>query len=108
MSGLKVKETGARLSHFPLGLERGYDANFYNGLLSEHMVRQNNGKWVWEKIPGHERNEPLDCRNYANAAFYVLKPNLDSIRQSLSRPVEEKVKQPPKPRRPRRQVYEDW
>ena len=84
MSGLKVKEPGARMSHFPREMEKGYDSLFYSGLLSEHMVRQDNGAWKWEKIPGHERNEALDCRNYANAAFRVLHPNLDRIKQQLS------------------------
>lgn len=34
-------------------------------------------------IPGHERNEPLDCRNYANAAFKALPKNLDAIDRQL-------------------------
>ena len=85
MSGLKIKEPGARMSHFPKELEKGYDSLFYSGLLSEHMIYDSaKGTWKWEKIPGHERNEALDCRNYANAAFKVLHPNLDKIRQQLS------------------------
>lgn len=35
--------------------------------------------WVWEKIPGHERNEALDCRNYALAAFKCTLAYLDEI-----------------------------
>lgn len=83
MSGLKIKEPGARMSHFPSNWGRGYDSLFYSGLLSEVMTLDNKGQWRWEKIPGHERNEALDCRNYANAAFRVLHPNLDVIKQKL-------------------------
>lgn len=106
-SGLKVKEPGARMSHFPSNPGRGYDSLFYSGLLSEYMALQSNGTWKWEKLPGHERNEALDCRNYANAAFKVLHPNLDAIKQRLSR----EKKQEPKPagrQRIRKSVSEDW
>ena len=48
------------------------------------------GKWQWIKLPGHERNEPLDIRNYANAAFRVLNPNLENIEKMLKMPKEEK------------------
>jgi phage terminase large subunit GpA-like protein len=27
----------------------------------------------------HKRNEALDCRNYANAAFEILNPDLDEM-----------------------------
>lgn len=90
-SGLKVREPGARMSHFPSDWGKGYDTLFYSGLLSERIVLQNNGTWKWEKLPGHERNEPLDCRNYANAAFKVLHPNLDAVKQKLAAPTEQKT-----------------
>ena len=82
MSGLKVKEPGARMSHFPSDDGRGYDGKYYDGLLSERLVWKNNG-WKWEKIPGHERNEALDCRNYANAAFKKLHPDMVTLKQKL-------------------------
>ena len=82
-SGLKVEKEGARRSHFPSNPGRGYDALFYSGLLSERMTLKN-GKWVWDKLPGHERNEALDCRNYANAAFRVVHPNFDHIKAKLN------------------------
>lgn len=84
MSGLKIKTPGLRMSHFPLDHDRGYDINFYKGLLSEVMVMDSKGAWHWEKVPGHERNEALDCRNYANAAFRVLHPNLNYIKAKLN------------------------
>ena len=39
---------------------------------------------MWEKIPGHERNEALDCRNYANAAFKASGADLDAVAQRLA------------------------
>lgn len=105
MSGLKVKEPGKRYSHFPSNFEKGYDINFFEGLLSEKMV-YSSGKWKWEKLPGHNRNEALDCRNYANAAFRVLNPNLDKLNQYLKGIVQQKP-QRAKKQQPRREKYED-
>ena len=109
MSGLKIEKEGARRSHFPSNAGRGYDSLFYSGLLSEHMTYKN-GKWRWEKLPGHERNEALDCRNYANAAFKVLHPNLDDLKQKLSG-VTPKATEQRKPRlkkQRRRSSYDDF
>lgn len=85
-SNLKVKEPGPKCCHFPKGNERGYDMAFFNGLLSEKLVlksERGRTRWTWEKIKGHERNEALDCRNYALAAFRALNPDLDAIEQRL-------------------------
>ena len=111
MSGLKIREPGARMSHFPKDQGRGYDALFYSGLLSEQLVIDKSGRWHWEKLPGHERNEALDCRNYANAAFKVLHPNLDAIRERLLHPEQPKpTPQQAQPRRRsvRRAISEEW
>lgn len=89
MGALKVKEPGPKFCHFPTGLERGYDNAFFTGLLSEKLVmktERGRTRWVWEKIPGHERNEALDCRNYALAAFRVIDPDLDAIERRLKNP----------------------
>ena len=109
MDSLKVMDPGARFYHFTKDPNRGYDMNFFNGLLSERLHNKN-GKWVWEKLPGHERNEALDCRNYANAAFRVLNPNLEKIEAAL-KGVEEPEK--PKAKRKKKQKksslkMEDW
>ena len=88
MSSLKVQEPGARYYHFPKQEEKGYDSNYFKGLLSEKMTYKNR-KWQWEKLPGHERNEPLDMRNYANAAFQILNPNLEHIEKMLKTPSKE-------------------
>ena len=109
MSGLKVKEPGARMSHFPSNWGKGYDENFYSGLLSEHLVMDSKGRWKWEKLPGHERNEALDCRNYANAALMILHPNMDELKQKLLAPAERKPEQTkPRRQRTRRSVSEEW
>ena len=47
------------------------------------MLPEYSPLWVWKKLPGHERNEALDCRNYAMAAFKVLPKNLDEIDRRL-------------------------
>lgn len=112
MSKLEVQQPGKRYSHFPLDEERGYDYNFAKGLLSEIMVHRNNG-WVWEKIPGHERNEALDCRNYANAAFKALNPNLEAIEKRLKDISPEKSPERKMKRQPKRRAAsiidgEDW
>ena len=72
------------------------------------MIYKNN-KWKWEKLPGHNRNEALDCRNYANAAFAVLKPNLDAIYQRLHGIVKQQdpKKKARKKQQSRRKYYED-
>lgn len=66
-----------------------------------------NGKWVWEKIPGHIRNEALDCRNYANAAFAVMKPNMDVLYQRLNGLYQRGAEKTKKKQQHRRNVYED-
>lgn len=81
MNALKVKTPGPQYCHFPLNEEAGYGHKFFVGLLSEHLVYdpKKKNKWFWEKIPGHERNEALDCRNYALAALKTLAPDMDAI-----------------------------
>ena len=116
MSSLKVQEPGPKYCHFPRGEDRGYDALFFNGLLSERLVlKRSRGRdrWMWEKIPGHNRNEALDCRNYAMAAFRILNPDLEAVEKRLAG-VQEKPKQiqtqkpmqQPKKKRP--DFFDDW
>lgn len=82
MQAVAVQEPGANFMHLPKGEGRGYDRRWYAGLLSEsEVVRGNVVKW--EKLPGHERNEALDCRNYARAALKVLNPDFDAIAAAL-------------------------
>lgn len=86
MANLKVAEPGAKYCHFPLNEEAGYNADFFSGLLSEHLVLVNSRSgthWAWEKITGHTRNEALDCRNYANAGLRLVNPDMDAVERRL-------------------------
>jgi phage terminase large subunit GpA-like protein len=79
---LKVKEPGELYCHFPNNPDAGYDEEYFHGLLSEVEVIRGN-RVEWKKLEGHERNEPLDCRNYANAAFQVYDPDLEAEYQKI-------------------------
>ena len=118
MAALKVQEAGPKYCHFPRDNDRGYDLNFFNGLLSEKMVMKTDRgrtRWAWEKLKGHERNEALDCRNYALAAFRILDPDLDAVERrlrGLDSPGKQPEAQQPKPRRSKvkrsRMLSDDW
>lgn len=84
MSSTAVETPGARYMHFPRDYEAGYDMEFFRGLISEKMViHRRGGKAVmaWEKT--YERNEPLDCRNYARAAYKYFHWPFDKIESRL-------------------------
>ena len=83
MDNLRVKTPGSKYCHFPR--RDDYGAAYFAGLLSERLEYDASKKqpWVWKKIPGHERNGALDCRNYAMAAFDVLPKNLDMVERWL-------------------------
>lgn len=80
---LRVKTPGVNYCHFPR--RDDYGKAFFKSYMSERLTYNEKLKnpWHWEKIPGHERNEALDCRNYANAAFEALDPDLDAIDRRL-------------------------
>ena len=121
MDNLRVQTPGQKYCHFPK--RDDYGSAYFAGLLSETKVYDPNKKqpWSWKKIPGHERNEPLDCRNYALAAFKALPKNLDEIDRRLKEaggerapaPVATPVMPPPAAKqRPKRRsgkkYYDDW
>ena len=86
-----------RYCHFPKDEEKGYDTYYFSGLLSERLeqTRTKTGvKWAWVKLPGHNRNEALDCRNYANAGFAIINPDMFALQQRLL-DLPEKEKPPP-------------
>lgn len=95
MDNLKVQSPGSKYCHFPK--RDDYGSAYFKGLLSERLVYRPEKKnpWQWEKIPGHERNEALDCRNYALAAFKALPIDLDAIEQRLNAVIKEKNKSMP-------------
>lgn len=91
---LKVKEHGSMFCHFPLDKDRGYDAKYFNGLLSEVEIRTGN-KVEWQIIPGHKRNEPFDLFVYNYAALMLVDPDFDAIEARL-RGVKQERKEKPK------------
>ena len=117
MSAVQVQEPGPKYCHFPRGESYGYDTNYFNGLLSETLERtqtKSGVRFAWVKIPGHIRNEPLDCRNYALAAFRVLSPDTLAEEQRLKnmgtkKPQKKKAVPPKQYRRTTAEsFYEDW
>jgi phage terminase large subunit GpA-like protein len=83
MSIFKVQQAGAKYCHFSRHEDAGYDALYFNGLLSEKMVPTKSGKPEWKKLIGHAHNEALDCRNYALAAVRILNPDMDALERQL-------------------------
>ena len=114
MDSLKVQEPGAKYCHFPSDEGRGYDAAYFNGLLSEKLVlgRSKTGTvWHWEKLPGHQRNEPLDCRDYATAGLRIIDPDMDALERKLRDlpdPIPEQQRQAPRRNRRATKDYDDW
>lgn len=79
-----LETPGPNYMHFPIDYRAGYDKEYFKGLISEQMViHRQRGKAVvvWEKI--YERNEPLDCRNYARAAYRYFNWNFDKLEKML-------------------------
>lgn len=111
MDNLKVQTPGPKYCHFPIRDDYGYA--YFHKLLSEHLVYDPKKKnpWQWEKIPGHERNEALDCRDYANAAFVVLPKDLDAIERRLKggKPAAPAPAPKPKPKvKPQNRFLDEW
>lgn len=86
MNRLTIEHPGPMFFHFPLDEEgimtnRGYDALYFRGLISEHRKTvKKNGEYreVWEPTTG-VRNEPLDLRNYNLACMLTLHPDWDGL-----------------------------
>lgn len=118
---LKVQTPGSRYCHFPR--RDDYGPAYFAGLLSERLEYETGKRqpWVWKKIPGHERNEALDCRNYALAAFKALQADLDAIDLRLkaargkaaepdktAAPAAGRRKQSAPAKRPAQRYFDDW
>lgn len=87
-----VEEPGARYMHFPMDPRSGYDMEFFRGLISEKqiLVRKKGQMTIkWDQI--YERNEPLDCRNYARAAYKYFNWDFDKAEKVLNGEVEQKT-----------------
>ncbi len=122
MDNLRVKTPGPKYCHFPR--RDDYGERYFNGLLSERLEYDvtKAQPWTWKIIPGHERNEPLDCRNYAMAAFKATPKNLDALADELRykrdinagrRPTKPRPAQKPKPKAKKagsniNKYYDEW
>lgn len=87
-----IEEPGERYMHFPQDYRCGYDLEFFRGLISEkQVIHRKKGQNVveWEKI--YERNEPLDCRNYARAAYKYFNWKFEEIEKVLRGDPDEKI-----------------
>lgn len=112
---LKVLEPGPKYCHFPNHPDAGYDYTYFVGLLSEtEELKFVNGRKVvaWKVLPGHERNEPLDIRNYNYAALKSMDPDMNAVEQRLKNAGAPKSPAVQKPRRGMRKrnesSVEDW
>ena len=79
-----VDTPGPKYMHYPIDYRRGYDLEYFRGLLSERQVIHRRGGQnviAWEKT--YERNEPFDMRNYALAAYRFFNWNFDKIEAAL-------------------------
>ena len=84
----EIKQPGEGYFHFPLQKNKGYDRQYFRGLISEKKVlRKRAGQFVkvWEKINDKQQNEPLELRNYAYAALKLLNPNFEKLENRLRR-----------------------
>lgn len=82
LSRLNLKDEGPGYCHFPLDESKGYDEYYFKCLTNEKKVlryKQGIAYYAWEKKTSDARNEALDIRNYANAAFEILNPNLEEM-----------------------------
>lgn len=85
MSDAAIEEPGPNYMHFPIDYKAGYDMEYFKGLISERLeIHRRNGKGVavWEQF--YERNEPLDCRNYARAAYRYFHWRFDELERYIN------------------------
>lgn len=99
-SRLRITEPGPGYCHFPAS----YDDEYFRQLTAEQLVSRYHKGFLrreWQKI--RPRNEALDCRVYALAAYSLLNANMNLVADKLqSRPTvseapTETVDEAPKP-----------
>ena len=73
---LKIRRGRKGYCHFPSNADKGYDLEYFKALTAE-VKSYKNKKVEWLKI--RERNEALDCRNYALVPFYVFNIDLNLL-----------------------------
>jgi phage terminase large subunit GpA-like protein len=105
---LKIKEPGPGYCHFPAQ----YDDEYFRQLTAEKIVtRFSKGyrKREWKKV--RARNEALDYRGYALAAYALLNANNNQIANRIamkSESVEPKTETASPARRIRRPKQQNW
>lgn len=80
-----IEQPGPRYMHYPRDYRAGYDMEYFRGLISEKMVihrRMGRSTITWEVT--YLRNEPLDMRNYARAAYRYFNWDLDKAERMLN------------------------
>lgn len=93
-SRLQIEDVGPRYCHFPLAPD--YNEEFFKQLTAEvvkHKYERGQLRRVYVKT--RERNEALDKRVYALAAFEILRPNMDALmarQKAAAKPVEYELK----------------
>ena len=113
---VKAKDSGNTIlqKSFPGGMLTLTGSNSASALAStpaRYIIGDERDRWAWEKLPGHNRNEALDCRDYANAGLKIINPDMDAIERRLQG-LEEKPKAPQQRRQRQRHnradAFDDW
>lgn len=80
MGRLKITEPGPGYCHFP----KRYRPEYFKGLTAEEVrVKYTKGFPVREWHKTYDRNEPLDCRLLAIAAFSSLNVRIDELVEAM-------------------------
>jgi phage terminase large subunit GpA-like protein len=86
-ANLRIEEPGPSYCHFP---ERPmYEEEYFAQLTAERTITKKRNGFpyrVWEKR--RDRNEALDCRVYALAAFEATRIDMEAARRSLEQQAE--------------------
>lgn len=67
----KFQKVGPRYLHLPADIEDTWLEGFLSSEVQVKKHRGGNVFYVWEKVPGAKRNEPLDTTVYAFAAAHL-------------------------------------
>lgn len=80
MGRLKITEPGPGYCHFP----KRYRPEYFKGLTAEEVrIKYSKGFPVREWFKTYDRNEPLDCRVLAIAAFSSLNVRIDELVEAM-------------------------
>ena len=76
---LDLKEPGPSYIHFPMKFDEAYFKELTSEALNTALMKPK-----WEKLPGRNRNEALDCHILAEVAFAIFNPNLEAFEKDLN------------------------